>query len=72
MAPGKTPEKVALKDYQDSIKAVADLNDQIEELRHQLSGLIDDRDDAALTLSALQYEGAERDSRHLRAGQLGI
>ena len=52
MALGKTPEKVELKDYQDSIKAVGDLNEQIDELRHQLSGLIDDRDDAALTLSA--------------------
>ena len=28
------------------------LNEEIDEVRHQLSGLIDDRDDAALTLSA--------------------
>ena len=52
MALGKSPEKVELKDYQASIKAVGDLNDEIDEVRHQLSGLIDDRDDAALTLSA--------------------
>ena len=52
MALGKTPEKVELKDYQASIKAVGDLNEEIDEVRHQLSGLIDHRDDAALTLSA--------------------
>jgi hypothetical protein len=51
MTLGKDPEKVALQDYQASIKAVEDLNRQIDDLRHQLSGLIDDRDDAALTLS---------------------
>ena len=51
MTLGKDPEKVALKDYQASIKAVTDFNDQIDELRHQLGGLIDERDGAALTLS---------------------
>ena len=52
MTLGRDSEKVALKDYQASIKAVTGANEEIEELRHQLSGLIDDRDDAALALSA--------------------
>ena len=45
---GKDDDKVTLKDYQDSIKTVTDLNDQIADLR-----LLDDRDDAALALSGL-------------------
>ena len=48
---GKGADTVALTDYQASIKAVNDLNTQIEDLRHQLNGLLDDRDDAAITLS---------------------
>jgi len=48
---GKGADIVALADYQASIKAVNDLNTKIEDLRHQLNGLLDDRDDAALTLS---------------------
>jgi len=40
-----------LADYQASIKAVNDLNTQIEDLRHQLDGLLDKRDDAAIALS---------------------
>ena len=48
---GKAADTIALADYQASIKAVNDLNTQIEDLRHQLNGLLDDRDDAALTLS---------------------
>ncbi len=48
---GKGADIVALADYQASIKAVNDLNTQIEDLRHQLNGLLDDRDDAAITLS---------------------
>jgi len=48
---GKDEQKVALKDYQASIKAVTDLNDEISELRSQLSGLMNNRDTAASTLS---------------------
>ena len=48
---GKGTDTVALADYQSSIKAVNDLNTQIEDLRHQLNGLLDKRDDAAITLS---------------------
>ena len=48
---GKGADTVALADYQASIKAVNDLNSEIEDLRHQLNGLLDDRDDAASTLS---------------------
>jgi hypothetical protein len=48
---GKDDKSVTLAIYQDSIKTVTDLNTQIEEVRHQLDGLIDNRDDAALALS---------------------
>jgi hypothetical protein len=48
---GKNPNTVALADYQASIKAVNDFNTQIEDLRSQLNGLLDNRDDAALELS---------------------
>ena len=48
---GKDSEKVALKDYQASIKAVNDLNDEISDLRDQLTGLVNNRDDAAAVLS---------------------
>ena len=48
---GKNPDTVALADYQASIKAVNDFNARIEELRSQLNGLLDNRDDAALELS---------------------
>ena len=48
---GKGTGTIALKDYQASIKAVSDLTDEIETLRHQLNGLLDQRDDAALELS---------------------
>lgn len=48
---GKDPETVTLKNYQDSIKAVTDLNAEIGDLRHQLDGLLDDRDDAAVVLN---------------------
>ncbi len=51
MTLGKDDGKVALKDYQASIKAVTDLNDEISDLRSQLTGLINSRDDAASTLS---------------------
>ena len=51
MTLGKDDEKVALKDYQASIKAVSAFNEQIEDLRDQLGGLINHRDDAALVLS---------------------
>ena len=44
-------DKVALKDYQAAIKAVEDRNTKIGELRHQLDGLLDERDDAARLLS---------------------
>ena len=48
---GKNPDTVALADYQAGIKAVNDFNAKIEELRSQLNGLLDNRDDAALELS---------------------
>ena len=48
---GKNPDMVALADYQAGIKAVNDFNAKIEELRSQLNGLLDNRDDAALELS---------------------
>ena len=51
MTLGKDDQKVALKDYQVSIKTVTDLNDEISDLRNQLTGLINNRDDAAGTLS---------------------
>lgn len=51
MTLGKDGEKVELKDFQASIKKVTDLNAEIEELRHQLGGLIDKRDDSARNLS---------------------
>ena len=50
---GKDKETVTLKDYQDGIKKVNELNYQIVDLRHQLDGLLDDRDDEALALSGL-------------------
>ena len=49
---GQSPGKNKLKDYQASVKGVEGLNAEIDELRHQLSGFLDDRDDAAITLSA--------------------
>ena len=48
---GKGTDTIALADYRASIKAVSDLNDSIETLRHQLSGQMDQRDDAALELN---------------------
>jgi hypothetical protein len=48
---GKGGDTIALADYQASIKALNDLNGQIGELRHQLDGLLDQRDDAALKLN---------------------
>ena len=48
---GKDDEKVALKDYQASVKAVSDFNDEISDVRTQLTGLINSRDAAAATLS---------------------
>ena len=42
---------MALADYQAGIKAVHDFNAKIEELRSQLNGLLNNRDDAALELS---------------------
>ena len=48
---GKGDETVALADYQASIKAVGDFNDQIDTLRNQLNGLLDQRDNAASDLS---------------------
>lgn len=48
---GKADDTVAYADYQASIKAVSDLNTKIEDLRHDLDGLLDQRDDPARTLS---------------------
>ena len=48
---GKNGDTVALADYQGGITSVNGLNTQIEELRHQLDGLLDQRDDAALKLN---------------------
>ncbi len=54
MALGKDDkDKVTLATYQASIKAVTDLDDQIKDARHTLDGLLDQRDDGALKLSAL-------------------
>lgn len=53
MTLGKDTEKVVLKDYQAGIKAVSDFNEEISDLRNQLTGLINNRDDAALALSGL-------------------
>ena len=44
-------DTVTLKNYQDSVAAVTGFNNEIETKRHELNGLIDDRDDAALVLS---------------------
>ena len=44
-------DTVTLQDYKDSVSTVTNLNDQIETKRHELNGLIDDRDDAAVVLS---------------------
>ena len=48
---GKDDKPVTLTDYQASIKTVGDLTAQIEEARHQLDGLLDQRDDTALELN---------------------
>ena len=48
---GKDDEKVALKDFQASVKALTDFNDEISDVRNQLTALINDRDTAAATLS---------------------
>jgi hypothetical protein len=48
---GKGDETVTHADYQTSIKAVTDLNQQIADARHQLDGLLDNRDDAASVLA---------------------
>jgi hypothetical protein len=49
---GKEDATVTLEIYQASIKAVTDLTTQIEEVRHNLDGLLDRRDDAAVLLSS--------------------
>ena len=46
-------DKVELPDYQAAKKKVTDANDAIDDLRHQLDGLLDVRDDAAKALNAL-------------------
>lgn len=48
---GKGSDTIALKDYSASIQAVNDFTDEIETLRHQLNGLLDQRDDAAALLN---------------------
>ena len=48
---GKGDETVTFVKYQTTLKSVADLNKQIEDLRHDLDGLLDDRDDAAVLLN---------------------
>ena len=48
---GKGDETVKLADYQAGVKSVTDLNKQIEDLRHTLDGLLDNRDDAASLLA---------------------
>ena len=50
---GKEDDKVTLKDYQATVKTVEDLNTQIDDLRSNLGGLMNDRDDAAITLNGL-------------------
>lgn len=51
MALGKGTDKITFEKYEASIKTVDDLNEQIEDARHNLSRLIDGRDDAAFTLN---------------------
>ena len=46
-------DKVELADYLAAKKKVTDFNSTIEDLRHQLSGALDDRDDAAGELGGL-------------------
>jgi len=46
-------DKVELPDYQAAKKKVTDANDAIDDLRHQLDGWLDVRDDAAKALNAL-------------------
>jgi hypothetical protein len=53
MTLGKGNEKVTFQNYEASIKAVVDLNTQIEDARHSLGALINNRDDAASTLNGL-------------------
>ena len=48
---GKGDETVTLAKYQASVKAVTDLNKSIEDARHELDGLLDNRDDAASLLA---------------------
>lgn len=48
---GKGGETVALANYQASVKAITDLNKKIEDARHELDGLLDNRDDAAVLLN---------------------
>jgi hypothetical protein len=45
--------KVTLADYQSAKTKVEGLMDQIETLRHQLTQLVDDKDDAAVKLSGM-------------------
>jgi hypothetical protein len=53
MTLGKGTEKVTFQTYENSIKAVTDLNKEIEDVRHTLGALINSRDDAAIALNAL-------------------
>jgi uncharacterized protein with von Willebrand factor type A (vWA) domain len=50
---GKDDDKVALKDYQASVKALTDFNDEIDEVRNHLTELLNSRDAAAATVSGL-------------------
>jgi hypothetical protein len=50
---GKNGGAVLLADFQARITAVSDLNTQIEDARNTLSGLLNQRDDAALVLNGL-------------------
>ena len=51
MTLGKGTEKVSFQNYETSIQSVMGLNKQIEDARHTLSALINNRDDAASALN---------------------
>ena len=51
MTLGKDDQKVTIADYQGVKQDLTDRNAAIEELRHQLNGLLDQRDDVAVKLS---------------------
>ncbi|MBI3416631.1 MAG: hypothetical protein HY043_15165 [Verrucomicrobia bacterium] len=51
MTLGKDDQKVTIADFQAVKQDLSDRNEAIEELRHQLNGLLDQRDDVALKLN---------------------